>query len=277
MQHSDTASRIPESFAAEPDGLGEFIRFARHLATESASIIRHYFRSDYAVEQKADLSPVTVADYKAEARMRELIAAEYPAHGVLGEEFGHHQPAAEYQWVLDPIDGTKSFISGSYLFGTLIALTQRGQPILGVINHPLLDDFLVGTGSAAWLNGRPVHVRPCQRIEEAVLLNTAHWNVHNHQNGPAFEALTRRVQRYHNWGDCHGYYLVATGGADIMTDPAMNLWDLMALVPIIRGAGGTITDWHGRDPIGGSGIVASGGSIHRAVIASLNGQTLTAD
>ena len=272
MSSASSLDRIPQLPEPDVDGVGEFMHFAYFLAAESAAIIRRYFRSDYTVEQKADQSPVTIADYKAEARMRELITAQFPTHGVLGEEFGQHQPDAEYQWVLDPIDGTKSFISGSYLFGTLIALVHLGQPILGVINHPLMDDFLIGTGDAAWLNGRPVHVRPCQRIEDAVLLNTSHWNVHNHQNGHAFEALTRRVQRYHNWGDCHGYYLVAIGGADIMTDPAMNLWDLMALVPIIRGAGGAITDWHGNDPIGGSGIVATGGSIHREVSRSLNGE-----
>ncbi|MCC9075354.1 histidinol-phosphatase [Litorilinea aerophila] len=250
--------------------LDEYVAFARRLAMASAQIIRQYFRADLQVELKEDLSPVTIADTQAEAVMREMIMERFPEHGILGEEFGHYQPDAPYQWVLDPIDGTKSFISGSYLFGTLIALVVEGSPRLGVIHHPILDDFLVGDGRQTLLNGRPVHVRPCDRIEDAVLLNTSHWNVFNYQNGPAFEALSKRVKRYHNWGDCHGYYLVAIGGADIMTDPVLNPWDLMALIPIIEGAGGRITDWHGNDPLQGDGIVATGGTIHDEVIRWLN-------
>lgn len=248
----------------------EWLGFARYLAGLSAAVIKPYFRASIDVEWKADLSPVTIADRKAEEVMREAILHEFPDHGVLGEEFGHDNPGAAYQWVLDPIDGTKSFISGSYLFGTLIALVLDGRPLVGVINHPVFDDFLAGDGASAWLNDRPVHVRTCSRVEDAIMLNTSHWNVYNHQNGPAFSALTQRVQRYQNWGDCHGYYLVATGGADIMTDPIMNAWDLMALIPVIQGAGGRITDWQGGDPITGRGAVATAGPIHDAVIALLN-------
>ena len=248
----------------------EWLAFARHLADLSAQVIKPYFRSELEVELKADLSPVTIADMKAEEVMRTAIMQTYPEHGILGEEHGLYRPDAEYQWVLDPIDGTKSFISGSYLFGTLIALLHHGRPVFGVINQPLLNDFLAGDGHHAWLNGQPVHVRSCNRIEDAILLNTSHWNVFAHQNGPAFEELSQRVKRYNNWGDCHGYYLVAIGGADVMTDPILSDWDLMALIPIIEGAGGRITDWHGNDPIGGSGIIATGGTIHDAVVELLN-------
>lgn len=248
----------------------EWRAFARHLADLSTNIIKPYFRSDLQVELKADQSPVTIADTKAEEVMRGAIMAAYPDHGILGEEFGHHQPDATYQWVLDPIDGTKSFITHSYLFGTLIALVKHGKPILGVINHPIFDDFLIGDGTQTHLNERQVNVRRCTRLEEAVLLNTSHWSVFKYQDGEAFAALSRRVQRYNNWGDCHGYYLVACGGADIMCDPILNPWDLMALIPIIKGAGGRITDWHGQDPITGSGAVATNGAIHDAVIRALN-------
>jgi myo-inositol-1(or 4)-monophosphatase len=213
---------------------------------------------------------VTLADTKAEEAMREAIMAAYPDHGILGEEFGHHQPDATYQWVLDPIDGTKSFITHSYLFGTLIALAKNGKSILGVINQPIFDDYMVGDGHQTSLNGRAVHVRPCASIEDAVLLNTSHWSVYKYQNGEAFSDLSKRVQRYNNWGDCHGYYLVACGGADIMADPILNPWDLMALIPIIEGAGGRITDWQGRDPINGNGAIATCGDIHDAVIRALN-------
>jgi myo-inositol-1(or 4)-monophosphatase len=261
------ATPVPAPAAAE---LRTYMDFARRLAALSAEVIRPYYRGDYRVDLKADRSPVTIADMQAEEAMREAIMAEFPDHGVIGEEFGSHRPEADYQWVLDPIDGTKAFISGSYLFGTLIALAYCGRPLLGVINHPILGDYLVGNGSHAWLNDRPVHVRACSRIEDAILLNTSHWSVFRHQDGPAFEALTQRVQRYNNWGDCHGYFLVAIGGADIMTDPILNVWDLMALVPIIEGAGGRITYCHGRDPIGGSVIVATNGLLHDQVIRLLN-------
>ncbi|MEZ4708011.1 MAG: histidinol-phosphatase [Caldilineaceae bacterium] len=248
----------------------ELIRFAKVLADESAQIIRRYFRADYQVEMKSDATPVTIADRQAEEAMRTLIGREFPDHGVLGEEFGQTNPDAEFQWVLDPIDGTKSFVAGSFLFGTLIALVQNGRPILGVINQPLLNDFLVGDGTGCWLNERPVAVRPCARIEDALLVNTSHTSVAQHHSGAAFDALVQQVQRYRTWGDCHGYYLVATGGADIMTDPILNEWDLMALIPVIEGAGGRITDWHGADVIGGDGAIATAGPIHDEVVRLLN-------
>jgi myo-inositol-1(or 4)-monophosphatase len=263
-------SEQAQAVRIEAGEMAEWKRFAHHLAQISSAIIKPYYRNDFQVTIKSDLSPVTLADTQAEEAMREAITREFPDHGILGEEFGHHQPGATYQWVLDPIDGTKSFITHSYLFGTLIALVKNGKPILGVINQPIFDDFLIGDGEQTLLNDRPVKVRPCARIEDAVLLNTSHWNVYKYQDGDAFAALSRRVQRYNNWGDCHGYFLVACGGADIMTDPILNPWDLMALIPIIEGAGGRITDWQGNDPITGSGAVATSGDIHDAVIHALN-------
>lgn len=254
----------------DADEQKELLGFTRLLADASAGVIRHYYRNGYEVETKADESPVTAADRLAEQVMRDLIERTYPDHGILGEEFGDLRPAARYRWVLDPIDGTKAFVSGTYLFGTLIALLKDGRPALGVINQPILGDYLVGTGAETWLNGRRVQTSACARIEEAILLTTDHWQVYREQNGPAFEALSKRVKRYNNWGDCHGYYLVATGGAHIMGDPIMNAWDLMALVPIIEGAGGRITDWHGGDPVAGAHIVATCGPIHDEVIAALN-------
>lgn len=265
-------SNVAQAPTIDKGEMSEWKSFARHLATISAQVIKPYFRSDFQVNIKADLSPVTIADTKAEETMREAIMRTLPDHGILGEEFGHYQPEATYQWLLDPIDGTKSFITHSYLFGTLIALVKNGRPILGVINHPIFDDYLVGDGRQSFLNDRQVHVRHCAGIEEAVLLTTSHWSVFKYQDGEAFSALSRRVQRYNNWGDCHGYYLVACGGADIMADPILNPWDLMALIPVIEGAGGRITDWQGGDPITGHGAIASSGDIHDALIQALNPQ-----
>lgn len=265
-----SSKKLSSKELLSPTEHSELLDFVRLLAKESGQIIRRYFRSGYAVDRKSDESPVTVADRAAEERMRELICQRYPGHGILGEEFGHHQPDAAFQWVLDPIDGTKNFISHGYLFGTLIALVYQQRAVLGAIHQPIVQDLLIGDGAHAWLNGQPVRVRECASIEEAVLLTTSHYSVANYQNGPAFEAVARRAKRYHTWGDCHGYYLVAVGGADVMTDPVMNFWDRAALVPIIEGAGGRITDWQGGDPLYGSGVVASGGRIHDELIRRLN-------
>ena len=204
--------------------------------------------------------------------MRELIMKEMPVHGIIGEEFGTHQADAQYQWVLDPIDGTKNFVSGTPLFGTLIGLLKDGQPILGVINNPIINHLLIGTNNEARLNGDIVRVRPCDKIENSTLLVTSHWSVEQYHDMAAFENLTRRAKLYRSWGDCHGYYLVATGFADIMLDPIVNLWDLAALVPVIRGAGGKITDWHGNDDvINGNGVIATaGGELHDYVVRTLN-------
>ena len=250
--------------------MNELIAFAKVLADASAQVIRPYFRAQFTTEYKSDLSPVTIADKSAEETMRELIMREFPEHGILGEEFGVHNSGAEYQWVLDPIDGTKSFISGNVLFGTLIALTHHGRPIIGVINQPIVNDYIIGANGETLLNGKRVHVRACERIEDATLLMSSHWDAHNFQNGPAFDELSKRARIYRSWGDCHGYFSVATGFADVTMDAIMNPWDIMAVVPIIEGAGGRITDWQGGDAVTGTSTVASAGPLHDEIIRALN-------
>lgn len=250
--------------------MNEFKKFCSYLAGESGKIIKSYFRSNIKIETKTDQSPVTIADKKAEELMRELIMKEFPAHGILGEEFGKHNEAAEYQWILDPIDGTKSFISGALTFGTLIALLKNGEPILGVINQPVLNEFLIGDNVTAMLNDNKVKVRECFSLSEATLLTTDHLNIDEYQNIGKFEELIRKVKLYRQWGDCYGYYLVATGYADVMIDPIMSVWDSMALIPVIRGAGGTITDYNGGDPVKGNSIIASGKGLHGKIIEALN-------
>ncbi len=250
--------------------LQELRTFCRQLADESGKIIRGYWRNDVSIETKKDLSPVTIADKKAEELMREMIMKNYPSHGILGEEFGNHNEDSEYKWVLDPIDGTKSFICGTVTFGTLIALVKNGGPILGVINQPVLNEFLIGDGVSAELNGKKVNVRQCSNLSEAVLLTTDQLNIEQHRDIKKFDTLVHKVKMYRQWGDCYGYYLVATGYADIMLDPIMNPWDLLALIPVIRGAGGNITDYKGGDPVKGDSIIATSGSIHHEVIEILN-------
>ena len=248
----------------------ETIQFIEELAQASGEIIKRYFRAEIDIETKSDQTPVTIADRQAETVMRQMIQARYPAHGILGEEFEHINPEAEYHWVLDPIDGTKTFVTGTYLFGTLIALLKDGKPLIGAINNPVTDQFLVGDGQTTWLNGAPVKVRDCHSIEQATLLTTNPLTVHQYRNGAAFDNLIRRARLFRTWGDCHGYYLVATGYADIMIDAAMHIWDVAALVPIVEGAGGRITDYFGGDPMSGEGAIATAGPMHDFVIQSLN-------
>ena len=249
----------------------EFQKFAKHLSDISGEVIKKYFRTQVSVGMKQDNSPVTIADKKAEELMREAIISEYPDHGILGEEFAEHMGNSEYQWVLDPIDGTKSFICGTVNFGTLIALLKNGEPILGVFNQPILKEFLIGDNKNTYLNGKKVEMRKCNRFSEAVLLTTDHLSVEKYQDEKRFDALIHKVNFYRGWGDCYGYYLLATGFADIMIDPIMSFWDIAAIVPIIKGAGGVITDYHGNDPLKGNSIIAASPLIHPQIIKELNG------
>jgi len=250
--------------------LQDLTPFLHLLSNESANIIKRYFRTSVSVESKPDFSPVTIADKLAEEKMREIIAKEFPSHGIIGEEFGNNNSDAEYVWVIDPIDGTKSFISGALSFGTLIALLKNGRPIIGVINHPILNELLIGDNQICLLNEKKVKIRDCFLINQATLLTTDHLNIGKYQNQNKFDELTEKVKLYRNWGDCYGYYLMATGFADIMVDPIMSVWDSMSLIPIINGAGGIITDYQGNDPVVGSSIVASNKEIHSEVIKLLN-------
>ncbi|RPI74303.1 MAG: histidinol-phosphatase [Ignavibacteriales bacterium] len=250
--------------------LHEFKLFSKKLADKSGEIINKYFRSELSVEFKPDLSPVTIADKKSEEVMREIIMKEYPEHGILGEEFGVHNPGAEYQWVLDPIDGTKSFICGAVTFGTLIALTKKREPVIGVINQPVLKQFLIGDNRAASLNDINANVRHCKKIEDAVLTTTDHFNIGKYFDQNKFDELAKKVQIYRNWGDCYGYYLLSSGFIDIMIDPVMSVWDLMALIPVVKGAGSIITDYRGNDVLKGTSVIAASPAIHPEVIRMLN-------
>lgn len=235
----------------------EFKDFSKLLAEESGAIIRKYFRTAYHIDAKQDTSPVTIADRKAEEKLRELIMKHYPDHGIIGEEFGIHKPNAEFQWILDPIDGTKSFIAGAQTFGTLIGLCYQSEPILGVIHQPILREFYIGDNSTASLNDMPIRIRECNRLQDALLMVTDHLHFQRYQPDAQFEKLIRSVKLYRMWGDCYGYAMVASGFADIMIDPIMNIWDTVALLPIVRGAGGVITGLDGGDPVSAGSTIAT--------------------
>ena len=230
----------------------EFIDFVRKLAVESAEVIKPYFAAfDLEVELKEDETPVTAADRGAEEVMRHLIRKEFPSHGVIGEEFGNENENAEFVWVLDPIDGTKSFTSGCPLFGTLICLLHERQPVLGAINQPILEQLCIGDNEQTTINGHPVHVPETNTISEAILLTTDILSIGKYQNRAGFDNLLHKAKMFRTWGDCYGYLLLASGGADIMLDPIVNPWDVLPVVPVVRGAGGVVTAWDGSDVVQG--------------------------
>ena len=251
--------------------------FVIELAERSGDLIRPYFGAaaqTLGIELKADESIVTRADREAEALMRGLIAKRFPEHGILGEEYGGERPDAEFVWVLDPIDGTISFASASPLFGTLIALLHNGTPVLGAIHQPVLRQLCLGDGQTTTLNGAPVRVRASRPLSQATLLVTDVLEVARYQDGAAFDSLLRDVKLVRTWGDCFGYLLLATGHAEVMCDPIMNPWDIAALIPVVRGAGGVITDWQGRDAVEAASIVATTSqTLHDEIIRRLNPAT----
>lgn len=248
-----------------------FLEFLRTLAERSAQVIRPYFgRRDLRIDTKDDASPVTEADRNAEEVMRELIAKRFPDHGIIGEEFGNEHENADFVWVLDPIDGTVSFVSSCPLFGTLIGLLHRGKPRLGAIYQPVLGQLCVGNGRETTLNDTRAAIRDTHTLDRAVLLTTDIANVRRYQDGPRFERLAASTRLFRTWGDCYGYLLLVSGGADIMLDPVMHPWDLLPLIPIIEGAGGIITGWSGEDAATARSCVAAGGPLHPQVLKLLN-------
>ncbi len=244
--------------------------FLIELAEASGDLIRPYFANPHLkVETKADNTPVTLADKGAEELLRSLINKKFPDHGIIGEEHGNENETAEFVWVLDPIDGTKSFITGVPLWGTLIALLHNGQPVLGCINQPILDQLMIGDGETTTLNGNRVQTRACKRIEDATLLTSDPLNIRK-VLGVQADAYVSQARLVRTWGDCYGYLLVASGQADVMIDPLMCPWDIAALVPIIRGSGGIITDCAGGSPYPAESILAASKELHPQVIAALN-------
>ncbi len=249
----------------------DYLAFAEELARAAGGAILPRFAAGRPrVELKPDQTPVTGADREAEEVMRRLIHKHCPGHGIIGEEFGNENEDAEHVWVLDPIDGTKAFAAGCPLFGTLIALLKGGQPVLGVIHNPITRQLLIGDSRRTLLNNRPVKVSETRELSEAVLLTTSVSAPRRHQNAAAWDRLAEQVKMLRTWGDCYGYALVAQGGADIMADPVLAPWDLLALIPVIRGAGGVITDWQGNDPVKGNSILAANPRLHPRLVSILN-------
>ena len=238
----------------------ELVSFAARLADAAAAVIAPYYRAAVSVEAKADASPVTIADREAERAMRELIRATYPEHGIAGEEFGAERADAELVWHLDPIDGTKSFIAGRPLFGTLVGLSRAGAPVLGVIDQCISGERWLGRAgeSSSW-NGQPIRVRSCAGLRDAVLSVTSP-RMFGAAEGAAVARIEDAVRFPVYGGDCYGYGLLAMGFIDLIVEADLDAYDFMALVPVIEGAGGIVTDWQGGPLTGASDgrIVAAG-------------------
>jgi inositol-phosphate phosphatase / L-galactose 1-phosphate phosphatase / histidinol-phosphatase len=221
------------------------IRLAAYLADVAGEAIRPWFRARFEIEAKADNSPVTQADRAAEAAIRAVLAAERPADGIVGEEYGNERESAERVWVIDPIDGTRSFIAGRPIFGTLVALLEQGQPVLGLIDQPIARDRWVGaSGRPTLFNGAVARTRACGALARAHLATTAP-NLFAEDERLAFERV-RAAARDTLWGgDCHNYALLAAGHLDLVIEAGLKLYDFAALVPVVEGAGGRMCDWRG--------------------------------
>lgn len=230
-----------------PMDLDAYKQCAEALADASGMVIRRYYRTPVAVDNKEDTSPVTIADREAEQTIRVMVRQTYPDHGVVGEEFGASNPSAEYQWVIDPIDGTKSFLIGRPIFGTLIALTHQGTPLLGVIDQPIAGERWVGVaGQGTWLNGKLVKTRACASVEEAVVCTTGpQYFPENKWN--AFQQVATKARYTVYGGDCYSYALLAMGLVDIVIETGLKPHDFCALVPVVTNAGGVLVDWEGKE------------------------------
>jgi len=254
---------------------GTLVAFAHRLADAAGEIQRRWFRTPVAVDSKPDSSPVTIADREAEAIMRELVARHRPEDGILGEEHGRERLEAEWVWVFDPIDGTKSFVSGRPLFATLIGLLHEGRPVLGVIDQAILGERWIGAaGGPTLFNGRACRTRPCPDLSSALLSCTSPQMFESAAERAAFERVLGRVRQAIWGGDAYASGLVASGFLDLVVEADLEPYDVLPLVPVIEGAGGRLTDWEGRSPGLGADqrmVVAGDPRLHERAIAALAG------
>lgn len=255
------------------DALETRFDLALSAAREAGRKTLEFFRGDdLRMELKADNSPVTIADRQAELLLRDRIGNLFPDDGIVGEEFGQQQGSTGYRWILDPIDGTKSFVSGVPLYGTLVGVEYDGRSVIGVIDIPALEECVyAATGRGCWyLRGtepaQQTRVSETQRLDQGLLVTTQIDSFAVRDAQAAFESLQRQASITRTWGDCYGYLLVVTGRAVAMIDPLMNIWDAAALQPVLEEAGGTFTDWQGEPTIHSGEGVATNGAVLQEVL-----------
>jgi myo-inositol-1(or 4)-monophosphatase len=255
----------------------DFSAFIDQLATASGDTILPFFRTSLAIDNKRrdTFDPVTAADRAAENAMRALIRKAFPDHGIVGEEYGNDRDDAEYVWVLDPIDGTKSFINGMPTWGTLIGLTRFGEPVFGMMHQPFIRERFSGDNGSAVYRGpfgkRDLRVRDCASLSDA-LLSTTSPLLMNETDRAAFGKVERAVKLSRYGGDCYGYCMLAAGQIDLVIETELKPYDILPLIPVIVGAGGIVTGWDGRPPLTSDGriVVAGDKRVHQAALDMLN-------
>ena len=254
----------------------DFTAFIGRLATTSGETILPFFRTSLSIDNKSisqDFDPVTEADRAAEAVMRRLIKFHFPQHGIVGEEFGNEREDADYVWVLDPIDGTKSFIAGFPIWGTLIALLHKGVPVFGMMHQPFIGERFSGDNQTANYQGpsgeRRLAVRRCATLKDATSFTTSPLLM-NEADRAVFGGIERAVKLSRYGGDCYSYCMLAAGHLDLVVETELKPYDIAALIPIVTGAGGIITNWEGKPAQDGGRIIAAGDPrIHEAALKLL--------
>ena len=250
----------------------ELCAFANTLADYARTVGQRYFRQPLSIDAKNDQTPVTIADREIERGMRDMIAEQYPRHGIFGEEFGAENTDSEWSWMLDPIDGTRSFITGTPTFGSLISVLENGEPILGIIDIPQQHErWLGGRGSATEMNGEPCTVSHCETLQGCRLVSTSP-DMFTETERLGFKKLLTRTVFYRYGGDCYNYALLASGHLDLVVEADLQPYDYCALVPVVEGAGGCISDWQGNPlTVQSSGhvVAAATPALHRQTIALL--------
>mgnify|MGYP005802253091 CR=1 FL=1 len=278
--------KLTQAASAQEKAL--FIPFFHELIDAAFDVIGEKFLTGIHVEDKANGTPVTEADKGAERVMRAMIERRFPGHGIFGEEYGIKEAApaepggVRYRWILDPVDGTRSFITNSFLFGTLIALERDSgegfRPLISSISHAAAGVRTIGTRERTVMRvetarrtfERELSVRACGSLSEATLLTTSHWTTPEQRGDARMQRLIDAVRLYRTMGDCFGYFAVASGGADIMIDPDLCYWDVAALLPVVEGAGGVITSTAGGNPLRElSAVCTAGGPLHEQVLGML--------
>jgi histidinol phosphatase-like enzyme (inositol monophosphatase family) len=248
--------------------LHDLLEFSVEIARAAGDITLKYFRRQPETHTKTDGSFVTIADREAEAYLRQAILKRFPDDGVVGEEEGERSGSSGRRWIIDPIDGTFAYVHGVPLFGVLIGLEVEEDYSLGVINIPVLEETVYAAkGLGCFSNGTPARVSATAKLEDALLLCTDFPACERYGFGAAANAFQQKAKTTRTWGDCYGYVLVATGRADVMLDPVMNLWDCAALLPIMEEAGGTFTDWRGERTAAAGNAVATNGVLFNEVMS----------
>jgi len=255
------------------EDLSHLREFATELAYLAGRVTLRYFQTDVGVELKEDQSPVTIADRSAERLMRELIEQTYPHHSILGEEEGETRPGASFRWILDPIDGTKSFVAGVPMYTVLVGLEREGVPVVGAVAIPPSNELIsAATGQGCLWNGRRARASTTRELSQAVISTTDVQHMYENNKGPAFDRLRNRARMVRGWGDAYGHMLVATGRIDVMLDALMSPWDCAALVPILQESGATFTDWTGVTTIYGGNAVSTNGILYEQVMQTIRGE-----